>query len=663
MNAAHGAPPPPPGREVPRSRGDRWLQASDVVLACRKAGFTLTSLRSAPARSAPARSAPGLSALVAVCTIVLVAMFVACAAAGVPAEAGQVSDLRARHGAGVTLLSWKEVDPPQIAARISVAELRTLRSRLSDSGANRYRVYRSTRPIATLRGLKPIAELPSLTAWNAEYYGRSFKPEHHASRYVIDSDAGPVPHGTGIYAHHPSRAGKAYYAVTCVRGGREVRQISAANSLSEPVEEGVGPGAPVLQRIETPQEDHYVRGPTIHYYVRWEAPPFSNRPNQPFDYRVAIPPGVVEPAPLGLHLHCWGGHLDRGYIWWYGASDGAIQVASNQEPYDWWIAHHETYDATKRWEWKKGRGVTRDYTVRRLLGFVDWVATQWPIDRQRVFVAGSSMGGSGASMIALRYPERFAFALSSVGVHTAAQSPTFRSSYEAVCGPVDPSNLHESGLETFQYLDNTFLLRQDPARDAPFISFANGKNDKGIGWEQAATYARALQETRQPHVFKWAQSGHGTRVYVPTATGGGDGSPRLKNYLDVRLGRALPAFTRCSLDDDPGGGDPTDGDASGQLNLYLRWEADGVVDQSDRFVVSCYLIGDAPQETCRVDITPRRTQRFRWPPGTRSRWAVVDSAGAEVQSGETHADQWGLVTLSAVELTKSPRRVRVQPAR
>ncbi len=564
-------------------------------------------------------------------------------------QEAQVTDLRARHEAGQTILTWKEVDPPVTEESIGVIELRKLRETIEKGKKLRYRIYRSERPIESVKDLVPVGEVPPLTGWNADYPGVYPKPAHKATRYVVEEGKGPVPPGTGIYAHNPAAAGKAYYAVTVSVDGEERASLSEANALREAVEESVGPGAPVLQRVERPRTANYVPNPELHYFVRWEAPPRSNVPSRPFDYRVGIPPNAPRPAPAGLHLHCWGANLDDGYIWWYRGNEGAILLSSNQIPYDWWVAYHEKHGISKDFR----EGMTRDYTARRLFAFLDWAATKWEIDRNRVFVTGASMGGSGAGMLAVRYPERFAYALSSVGVHIAAKSPQFRGSYEGVCGKVDQGVPHESGLKSFEYLDNAFLLRRDPVRSLPFISFANGKNDGAIGWAQAVEFARALQETRQPHLFTWGQGGHGERVHVPTAKGGGDGGPELKGTLDLRLDRSLPAFTRCSLDGDPGSGDPADGDSKGQFNRYLRWDPLDVVDEPGRWELSAYLIDAAPAEDCAVDVTPRRCRAFLPKPGERFAWK---NGG---QTGEAVADAHGLVTLEKVRVAKAPGRIVV----
>ena len=80
---------------------------------------------------------------------------------------------------------------------------------------------------------------------------------------------------------------------------------------------------------------------------------------------------------------------------------------------------------------------------------------------------------------------------------------------------------------------------------------------------------------------------------------------------DLRVDRSQPAFTRCSLDNDPGRGDPRDGDPRAQVNLYLFWETGDVVDQPDCWEMTVGLVKTAPKDTCTVNITPRRLRRLK----------------------------------------------------
>jgi len=430
------------------------------------------------------------------------------------AAQNQVTHLTVRHQAGQTILAWQEVNSPATDPAIAAIKLREMRHDLDKSKKIRYRIYRAEQTITSLEGLRPIAEVPPLSGWNVDYYG-DLRPEHQALRYVIEEGKGPVPPGTGIYAHNPKKAGTAYYAVTLSIDGKENSAIGPGNVLTTPIAETVGLGVPVLQRVEKPKEWQYVTGPTLYYYVRWESPPNCAAVGMPFDYLVAIPPRLARPAPVGIHLHCWGGSLNGGYGWWYGAEQGHILIASNQIPYDWWTGYHEQYwqGPAKEETWKDG--VVHPYSQVRMFSFLDWVATRWDVDMARTHVAGSSMGGSGAPMLAIRYPERIAWAVAWVGVHIPEKSPGFAGSYAQVYGPPEWGVKFEDGTPVWDHFNDARYLRKHPEKEIGLIAFSNGKNDSGIGWPQAAEFYRALQDTKRPHVFVWGQGGHGERAQLP----------------------------------------------------------------------------------------------------------------------------------------------------
>ena len=579
---------------------------------------------------------------------------------GGPLKAEQVSQFSAKHKTGQTFLTWKEVDPPVTQNAIPVRELKEIQAHLEQEKRIRYRIYRSQRPITSIEGSKFIAEVPPLTCWNVDYYGVHPQPEDNALRYVIEEGMEPVAPGTGVYVHNPQGTETAYYAITVSINGKENISISKENALQMPLNESVGQGVPVLQRIVNPQSFNYIENPKLYYYVRWEAPPTSNVPSKPYDYVVAIPPSLAKPAPVGIHLHSWGANLNGGYGWWFNAEKGAILIASNQIPYDWWTGYHEllgtVHPLRTKADWTQG--VVRPYSQRRLLAFLDWVATQWEVDLTRTFVAGNSMGGSGALMLAFRFPERIAWAISWVGVHVPSMSPTFKSSYALVYGEPELGVQFEDGTPVWDFFNDASFLRQYPDKEVGFVIFSNGKNDNGIGWTQAVEFYRALQETRRPHLFVWGQGGHGQRAIMP---GGGGGAIREREMpIDIRTDQSLPAFTHCSLDDNPGSGDPADGDPEGQVNAYLYWETRDIVDQTGRWEITVRLIDDAPRDTATVDITPRRWQKFKAQSSEKLKWTNVSfESNKIIQSGEVVADKWGLITLEKVVVGKGKNRITV----
>jgi pimeloyl-ACP methyl ester carboxylesterase len=357
-----------------------------------------------------------------------------------------------------------------------------------------------------------------------------------------------------------------------------------------------------------------------------------------------------------IGLHAWGGSLERDYGWWYNAEKGAMLVASNMRPYDWWTGFHEhlfTERAPKApADWK--RGVVRPYAQRRMLSFLDWVATKYAVDLSRTFVAGNSMGGSGAIMLALRFPERIAWTMSWVGIHRPLESPTFKASYDESYGRPEWGAMFEDGTPVWDYFDDVKYLQRFPDRDSGLIVFSNGKNDANIGWPPAVAFVRALQETRRPHLFMWGQNSHGERAGMP----GGD--QRLMP-IDIRIDQSLPAFTRGSLDGDPGNGSPDNGDPAGQINAYMLWETKDIVDEDGQWAMTIGLFPNAPKPTATVDVTPRRCQKFKLRPGERVSWTNTSTGGAKIaQSGEATADQWGLVTLADVSTSTGKTRLHIK---
>ena len=130
--------------------------------------------------------------------------------------------------------------------------------------------------------------------------------------------------------------------------------------------------------------------------------------------------------------------------------------------------------------------------------------------------------------------------------------------------------------------------------------------------------------------------------------------------LELRIDQSLPALTRCSLDDDPGDGDPQSGAPQGQSNQYLLWETGDIVDTAERWEMTLGLVERAPQDSCTVDLTPRRVQRFKPAPGTQVRWTNRSlAASTVVERGTAEVDALGLITLPALTVGKGLNRIAI----
>jgi len=262
--------------------------------------------------------------------------------------------------------------------------------------------------------------------------------------------------------------------------------------------------------------------------------------------------------------------------------------------------------------------------------------------------------------------------VAAVGIHNPAaiKGGGFHESYARMVGTMKADLMHASGRKVWGYLNDPKLVREKPGRDLPFIGFGNGKNDHGIGWPHAVDLAKALQEARQPHAVIWRLRGHGSGTFYP----------RIRFLSD----QSLPAFTACSLDDDIGTAtklakpveyklpwgqiakDIYDGAREGQINTFLRWQTNDVVDEPGRWEMTVYLAtgrGGAPADTCTVNITPRRLQKLKVAPGTAFTWTNTSLADGEVvQTGKAVADEYGLITMEKVTVTKGKNRIKLVAA-
>ena len=571
-----------------------------------------------------------------------------------------LTNITAVHADGDTMVTWTERDQLLPDPNSTVGQYEAAEATFDSPDVIRYRIYRHNQPIdaTTVRTAELVDEINPLSAWNPYYYGH----------YWRNNDSQIVPRlpvadevlaavDQGIYVRRAQGAASAYYAVSLAVNGEEdlSNWTAGQNTTTSAVAEAVGTGMVLLRVKQLDTTFMYVSNADLYYYIRWDCPPYYNIPSHAFDYLVAVPGVTVDPRPVDVALHCWGATLNGGFGWWYEADKGSLLVSTNMKPYDWWTAYHDNYGTVRPFTDLDGNGGgrVRNYPQKRILSFLnDFVKQNYSVDDNRILVTGSSMGGAGCIMWGARAASSFAYANGWVGVYIPRETPQFKGSFEGVYGnDTYDCEYEDTGLAAFDYWDSAQFILSDPGQEVPYLCFANGKNDSAIGWPQAYTFVNSLITARQPFKFKWGQNGHGERASLPA---GGD------RYIGIIIKKnvTLPAFTNCSLDDNMGNGDPADGDPSGNLNAYSLWETDTTVDQADRWEATIYLRDTSPLDTCAVDLTPRRCQTFSTPLGTQVDWTNTNvTTSQQVGSGTAAADQWGLVTLTGITMSKDRNRI------
>lgn len=273
---------------------------------------------------------------------------------------------------------------------------------------------------------------------------------------------------------------------------------------------------------------------------------------------------------------------------------------------DWWwggIDAHGNGDPGRA-------GVNMQPVEKRCIDTIQWVFDHYPIDTNRVYAVGNSMGGSGALGIALNHGDIFAALKVNVpaGVRHAA---------DRCCLDTVPP-------EGFTIPDPPIAIDYSAQNDtwsAGHEILYRGMNDRRyqiFGYWGAFGHANddAIMETQNDLIHSFP-------------------------FTSVRKNEAYPVFTNASSNDPIPWPDNLSSEAAGQINAFFRWTV--VEDSADRFAVELRLLKPeewstrfAMPEEAFADVLIRRLQNFTLTPGEGFRWAYGEASGTGAADNSGH---------------------------
>ena len=559
------------------------------------------------------------------------------------------SNLAAEYRDGQVFLTWKEAPEPE---------------------GTTFSVYLSDRPItdATLGTAQRVcAHINPRSArdwWlDPSIYvadGSQPKPDPKTGVVPVDPRIGfvireggkPLDADGGLHVHTvaPGEEGPRYYAVTCVKGKTEDRTIvPGQNALTAPVhqtraplrpiwlgEPGKAPaaapaGRPVLMYLHgkgrSPAKDYLVFGDGSHGW----------REGLAFKFELEVTHDLITVNPkdsmwLGRPFAEGNDGMTKNkpviFTFWYGCSDKIYDPALIPT------------------------GTPTAYSEQRLLWILSWVREHFQADSNRVYSTGSSMGGCGGVQFALRHPEVFAAIYAGVPIVAYNEGDPKRNWPDntwrmiPATGPFDLKT--SDGMTLRERVDAARFVRTHWG-DLPFLVTCGGRNDASIPWHNNPNFYRALQEGRHGALVAWNDGTHG-EVEVKTP-------PDFNRWGEFRglsrfaINKSYPAFSRCSMDADPGNGDATNGVVVGFMNRGLDWE--DPKDEPKRYEILIRWTLDPAALPVTVDVTPRRVQAFRLAPRESCSAANLDADGKEIQRFRLGTDEHGLLTCAGFRITSA----------
>ena len=348
-------------------------------------------------------------------------------------------------------------------------------------------------------------------------------------------------------------------------------------------------------------------------------------------FNLVLPAKPGKGMPLRVVLHSaghsgdsamTGGLKNHTWIHYYGDEGFTVlylDCRRNARDNDWWWGYHKIRKTPAAYRAKLCP------TEKRVLSTIEWVIREYSIDRNRVYLSGISMGGSGT--LGLGMCRGDVFAAAAVAVPAGIEHGMIR-----MAGGKHP--------------------------DPPVLVNCSSHID---GWSKGQAKLLAYcRKNKYPVVFAWGLFGHTNNV------SGANRAVFEFPWTSIRKNEAYPVFANASTDNRyPGHKNKTDPDQAGQLNGYFRWR--NVTDTPGAFVMELRLVKrnelTQPIETPReavADITFRRLQRFRIAKAKTYRWQML-ADGKVVQSGRAQADAAGLLTLPKVKVTDLPAQLRIAP--
>jgi len=287
------------------------------------------------------------------------------------------------------------------------------------------------------------------------------------------------------------------------------------------------------------------------------------------------------------------------------------------------------------------QGTWQPFTQRRQEALIQWMQRKWKIDPQRITVCMGSWG-----MWEIRRAGLYAY-IHGWGMPEISKGFQCWHWTNGVWGPHHLYAKMPKDQNPFYLHDYTRYVRANPDKELPFFAIHTGWGDHftEMGWPPFPRFVRAMIDTKRAFCLQSPTLGVAMRA----------------GMIKFRRDASLPAFGNCSLDDNIGEGDPQSGRAYGQVNGYLVWDSDTIVDEPGFYGITVQLWETAPLPKCSVDVTPRKCRRFKAKPGQRFVWTNTTlSDGRQVGAGHAVADKLGLVTLKRLVVTKGKHRITIR---
>ncbi|MEI8205668.1 MAG: LamG-like jellyroll fold domain-containing protein [Kiritimatiellales bacterium] len=542
--------------------------------------------------------------------------------------AGVVLDISATYTNGQTFIQWNELA----------------------ANTQNFKVYMHTSPIT------------SNNFSQAQLVEQRIEP-HSANDWYEDTNECPLtadaPRGWilqgggaaagrtgGLFVHTvvPTDPAQAYFAVLADNQS-ETNIMAGQNSLTSSVAMAVAPisaiwqlGAPAANSppatgkpLAMYLHSHQSRPTGSLTYLIFGDKTMGWREGLPFKFKVSVLSNAVKVEPYNRI--------------WINRKLGAGESLSS---YDLTYKNIETmhygasdkiYDPVERYN-----GTVVNYTERLYLKILDWVEQTYQTDANKVYAYGDSMG-TGILRLALQNPDRFACVDLLVPFVDWSYVNGTESNAKRMLAASGPMTMMTSDGVALSNRMNLVEQVQNTTHNLPHITIRVGRQDGSVYWARKPVFMEAMQTNRHGLIAGWDNGDHGSAMRTANIAG----FPNHNDYTyagsHFARNKSYPAFSRFSMNQNPGNGDKTNGDIVGFINRGLEWS--NIVDQASSYSVKVQVTHPDVVYPVTVNVTPRNLQNLQLTPGQALRAQNRNSAGTVVEEKNITVDSAGLATYGA----------------
>lgn len=531
----------------------------------------------------------------------------------------------------------------------------------------KYRVYRSSSKITSSTQIGSGIYLGYVMDNSAKNVRKS-NVKGGNIYYKIESTGNALASTQGLYVVTCTDNQNWYYAVTVEDLTTHVEEKNITlgqNSLQNSVSESVAAVQPVLQAtVNDPSGD-----------VNYEYVVFGNNQNTTglpafnncgsYGYNFTY----FQHASGSIPLYVWFQDNDPFSHFTAPTQCGTCNMLTMD---DWlpngettyWFGYNEAYDIySPTGNTAFATGVVRGYTQAQVKWIINWALSNYSLDATRVYSSGTSHNGFGAFLSSMVNPQMFAATWGTVAPPMVKALPgSLWEKILAASGSNLPTDIlnPNTGLpiNIWDVFDCRDMFRINSS--IPYIGAVHGKKDTKIGWVQSINWYDSVNVIRQGGVWFWDQ-----RTHTGTGKNFTDSEASI-NYSRFSTNKSYPAFSYCSINQNPGNGTVTNGDPYGALNGYLDWDDNSISDQPCSYAIKCFIkdmtvngVLQTQYDTCTSDVTFRRIQNFHPQVGETITWTNYGVNNNLLQSGSFTYDG-GVITLTGIKIKRSGSTITLQ---